>query len=327
MNAPNKQPFNANHSLDITLLCVIWNELLLLPYFINHYKKLGITHFIFIDNNSNDGTLEYLEGRKDVQITIYHEPSSYASANYGVKWVNNIMTKSLKNEWCLVVDIDELLILPNADTLQDLALKMETLDSNVLQTVLIDFYPLTLNGEEYKQEQSFFYHSCYYHKFTPETIWFKVAPDNSFEIKGGLRHTFSNKEKKPNSTSVCLTKKSFFKYNFYNTHELAAGMHWIMPRDFTCWWPPEKAYTRWNETNIHLKFYNSLMILAHFKFIKPNITTVFKQRVNRNQDWDSSKEYKMYLQNLTHTFHSPHLSTRFVEADALYQNTLNKLNL
>ena len=42
------------------LLCVLRDEYILLEYFINYYEKLGVTHFIFIDNNSIDESFQYL---------------------------------------------------------------------------------------------------------------------------------------------------------------------------------------------------------------------------------------------------------------------------
>ena len=54
----------------IILICVVKNELLLLEYFLTHYKTIGITHFIFIDNNSTDGSLEYIQNVTD-NILLY----------------------------------------------------------------------------------------------------------------------------------------------------------------------------------------------------------------------------------------------------------------
>ena len=312
--------------LDITVICVIWNELLLLPFFIEYYKKLGVTHFIFIDNNSQDGTIEYLKRQHDINLEIYYCKDSYSEANYGITWVNEVLNLHMRNMWCLVVDIDELLILPNIVVgLQDWVLQMEAQNTNVAQTCLIDFYPKQFDRDVYLSGESFFDHSCYFHKFDNNTIYTKIAPDNSREIKGGLRHVILNGKKKPNSNSVCLTKKSLFKYNFYATHNLSVGMHWLLPNDFTCWWPPEKAYSNWQETNKHLRINQQPLVIAHFKYLKPNIKQVFQQRVDRNQDWNNSSEYKIYLSHLTTSYYNLELSRAFNTSADLYEQTLYKI--
>jgi len=40
----------------VILICVVRNERVRLPYFFRYYRRLGITHFIIIDNGSVDGT-------------------------------------------------------------------------------------------------------------------------------------------------------------------------------------------------------------------------------------------------------------------------------
>ena len=37
----------------ITLISILRDELLLLPYFIDYYKKLGVNNFIFIEEESS----------------------------------------------------------------------------------------------------------------------------------------------------------------------------------------------------------------------------------------------------------------------------------
>ena len=71
-------------SASVVLVCVVWNELLLLQFFIDHYKTVGVEHFIFIDNNSDDGTTEYLISRDDVNIELYAERGSYRDAKFGI---------------------------------------------------------------------------------------------------------------------------------------------------------------------------------------------------------------------------------------------------
>ena len=309
----------------IILICVIWNELLLLQFFIDYYTKLGVTHFVFIDNNSTDGTIEYLITRDDLNIELYSDSGSYATAEFGLAWVNLILNETFQHKWCLVVDIDELLILKDGMSLSQLVLLMENSNTNIVQTVLVDFYPVVFDRDTLQLGSPFLTHSNCFHKFTKNTIRATLAPDGSLDVKGGVRHVMTNKQIKPNSSSVCLSKKSFFKYDFYKTHQLSVGMHWILPTDFTCWWPPERAYKNWNHTNQFLKFFKDVFVIAHFKYIKPNILDVFQTRINRNQDWNNSSEYKNYVNSAIPSFWDPEYSLTFENVSHLYNNTLHTI--
>jgi len=309
-------------SASVVLVCVVWNELLLLQFFIDHYKTVGVEHFIFIDNNSDDGTTEYLISRDDVNIELYAEHGSYRDAKFGIDWVNSILNETLQNKWCLVVDIDELLILKDGMLLPQLAVLMESVGANIAETVLVDFYPRAFDESVLQQGLSFFNHSNCFHKFTNNNILVRRAPDGSLDVKGGVRHVISNGQKKPNSSSVCLSKKSFFKYNFHKTHQLSVGMHWILPKDFTCWWPPEHAYHGWAESNVFLNFFKDIFVMAHFKYVKPDILNVFQARVDRNQDWNNSSEYRSYVNCATSSYFDPNLSVAYTCVSQLYSNTI-----
>ncbi len=42
------------------LFTVLRNEKVRLPYFLQYYRDLGIDHFLIVDNDSDDGSREYL---------------------------------------------------------------------------------------------------------------------------------------------------------------------------------------------------------------------------------------------------------------------------
>ncbi|MDP2083648.1 MAG: glycosyltransferase family 2 protein, partial [Gemmobacter sp.] len=53
---------------DILLCCCLRNERVRLPFFVEYYRKLGINHFLFIDNGSDDGSREWLAEQADVSV-------------------------------------------------------------------------------------------------------------------------------------------------------------------------------------------------------------------------------------------------------------------
>lgn len=100
---------------DIPLICVERNEISRLPHFLKYYRKLGITQFFFVDNNSDDGSLEFLLEQPDCHV--FWTDDSHNEAGSGVVWVHYLINNYLlKNQWCLHVDADEFLVYPNCET-------------------------------------------------------------------------------------------------------------------------------------------------------------------------------------------------------------------
>lgn len=68
---------------DVPLFCVQRNEMIKLPAFLEYYRNLGITKFIFIDNNSDDGSFEFLIEQPDCYV--YWTNDSYLQS---FSWIN-----------------------------------------------------------------------------------------------------------------------------------------------------------------------------------------------------------------------------------------------
>ena len=52
----------------ILLFVTVRNERVRLPYFLEYYRKLGVDHFVVIDNGSDDGSREYLAAQPDLSL-------------------------------------------------------------------------------------------------------------------------------------------------------------------------------------------------------------------------------------------------------------------
>ena len=315
-----KNEINEN---SITCICVMRDEELMINHFISHYIELGITHFIFIDNNSVDNSVEKLtEYSESHNIKIYKTSESYAENQYGLTWVNNILNSHLKNKWVLVVDMDELLYLRHNQSLFQIKEKMIKSNSNILPTLLLDFYPRNVNVPIYQNSKDFLSHSNFYDKFSSEKTIVYIGNTGEIVVKGGMRNRVYPNFKEP----VCITKKSFFFYDFYENYELQVGMHWILPKDFkpvtnNCW----NEYPNWRKCYTDLRYCNNMSILGHFKYLKPNLSQFFKTRVDRNQDWGGSTEYKIYLENECVDFYDDAYSRRYTDIEDLYENTIDKI--
>ena len=117
------------------------NERVRLPYFLDYYRRLGAEHFLIIDNDSQDGTADYLQAQPDV--SLWTTKASYARAAYGVDWLNWVLRQNAHRHWCLTVDVDEFLVYPFCDT-RPLRALTDWLDAGQVRSfgaMLLDMYP------------------------------------------------------------------------------------------------------------------------------------------------------------------------------------------
>ena len=67
---------------DILLFSTQRNEKVRLPFFLDYYRDMGVSHFFFVDNDSTDGSVEYLSQQPDVSVWLTR--ASYKKSRYGV---------------------------------------------------------------------------------------------------------------------------------------------------------------------------------------------------------------------------------------------------
>lgn len=147
----------------VTLSATVRNERLRLPYFFDYYRKLGIGHFLIVDNGSDDGTGEWLAAQPDV--SVWRATASYSSSRFGVDWINALLARYRHGRWSLVVDIDEFLIFPFCDTRPIDALT-DWLDSYAVRSfpaMMVDMYPKgAVAARPYREGQDPFEIACWF---------------------------------------------------------------------------------------------------------------------------------------------------------------------
>ena len=92
---------------DLPLLCPVHNDMRMLRSFLKHYRSIGVTRFIFIDDRSSDGSLEFLLEQPDTDI--FHSNVRFVDANRGRAWREMLAARYGKNRWYVNVDSDEYL--------------------------------------------------------------------------------------------------------------------------------------------------------------------------------------------------------------------------
>lgn len=178
---------------DIPMFSVEYNEMLRLPYFLEYYRQLGITHFFFVDNNSNDGSFEFLLAQPDCYV--FWTDTSYSEAGSGISWIHALLDKyALDGQWCIHADSDELLVYPHCETqpLPKIIKYLEDEQSQMMVSFMLDMYPkdlqMQLNANHSKSliDVSPYFYNDYEHRYQVECPYvhtlggifykFEVAP-------------------------------------------------------------------------------------------------------------------------------------------------------
>ncbi len=125
----------------ILAFVTVRNEMERLPFFLNHYRALGVDHFLFVVNDSDDGTLEFLNAQPDA--SVWATTASYKQSRFGLDWINGLLMRYGNGHWCLTLDADELLVYPHHETrpLQALTEWMDDQNLRALPAMMLDMYP------------------------------------------------------------------------------------------------------------------------------------------------------------------------------------------
>jgi hypothetical protein len=127
---------------DIPLVAQVRNARRYLPSFLAHYRKLGVTRFMFVDDRSDDGSAGYLAAMADVDL--YQSDISYMDSNRGILFKEEILRRYGANRWWLFVDVDEYLVYDGVEErgLSELIAVLERRKIKRLLAPLLDMYPL-----------------------------------------------------------------------------------------------------------------------------------------------------------------------------------------
>ncbi|MDQ2090364.1 glycosyltransferase family 2 protein [Marimonas arenosa] len=264
---------------DILLFSTQRNEKIRLPFFLKYYREMGVNHFLIVDNNSDDGSLEYLMKQPDV--SVWYTRKSYKRARFGVDWLNWLQWQHGHGHWCVVVDPDEFLIYPFCDSRPIRALT-DWLDASSIKSfsaMLLDMYPKgRIDAQPYREGQN----------PMEITSWFdsgnymieKNRKFGNLWIQGGPRARMFFREKP--EAAPALNKIPLVKWD--RRYAYVSSTHMLLPRGLNL------VYDEWGGEK-------ASGVLLHTKFLD-TFTAKATEELERKQHYAASQEYKAYAEIL-----------------------------
>ena len=282
------------------------NEALRLPAFLRHYRQLGADRFFIVDNDSSDGSPDYLSAQPDVHL--FRTENRYGDADSGTAWLNALLAQFGVGGWCVTVDIDELLVYPASERtpLRTLTSYLEQHGFDAFACMLLDLYPAgPLKDCRYAPADDLIEASPYFDSGPYEKSVVSLSP--GVLIRGGMRervfyadarargfgaqlydslldrlaHSLPFLRNTPplvarrRRTPPCLTKVPLVRWDDTSQY---LGMHWVSPKTVS----PDTG------------------VLLHFKFLADFHDRAMREAA-RGQHYEGSAEYRRYARTLAET--------------------------
>lgn len=126
---------------DILCFAAVRDEATQIGSFLDHHRKLGVDHFLVVDNASADGTADEL--RRQPDVSLWQTEQSYREARLGMDWLAWLLARHGHGHWCATLDADERLVYPHHDTrpLRELTNWLDRQGIEALAAQLLDLYP------------------------------------------------------------------------------------------------------------------------------------------------------------------------------------------
>lgn len=260
---------------DILCFTTVRNERIRLPYFLKYYRAMGVQHFFFVDNGSNDGTAKYLEKQPDV--SLWRTQASYKASAFGVDWLNRLQRRYAHGHWTLTVDADEFLVYPFCDT-RPLRALTDWLDASAIRSfgaMLLDMYPKgRIDAQPYREGQDPFEIASW---FDSANYGIKLNPLlRNLWIQGGVRARVFFADAPENAPA--LNKIPLVKWR--RSYAYISSTHALLPRGLNVVYGTDGGE-------------KASGVLLHAKFLH-TFTDKAAEELLRQEHYGDSVEYRAY---------------------------------
>lgn len=263
----------------IMVFSTIRNERVRLPFFLRYYRDLGVNHFVFVDNDSTDGSREFLAAQPDV--SLWHTTGSYKRARFGMDWINWLLAKHGHGHWTLCVDPDEFFVYPFCDT-RPLRALTDWLDASSIKSfpaMLLDMYPRgPIDARPYVEGQDPLEITQYF-----DSGNYTISRNRRFGnlwIQGGPRARVFFRDVPERAPA--LNKVPLVRWN--REFAYVSSTHMLLPRGLNL------VYDEWGGEK-------ASGVLLHAKFLD-TFAAKAEEEMSRNQHYANSHEYKAYKAGL-----------------------------
>jgi len=260
---------------DIVVFSTMRNERIRLSYFLRYYRELGVNHFVIVDNNSTDGSCEFMAEQSDV--SVWRTSDSYKKSRFGVDWLNWLLMKYGHGHWTLTVDVDEFLVFPFSDTRSIRALT-DWLDASLIPSfsaMLLDMYPKgRIDAVPYRSGQDPFEIATWF-----DSGNYTISKNEKYAnlwIQGGPRARSFFLESPENAPA--MNKVPLVRWDRKYTY--VSSTHSLLPRTLN------RVYDEWGGEK-------ASGCLLHAKFLD-TFGAKAKEELERGQHYANSHEYKAY---------------------------------
>jgi hypothetical protein len=280
-----KKPSPATSNL--VLFSTVRNEIYFIKHFIQHYRKLGIREYWFLDDHSTDGTLEFLAEQVDCGIirTNVRFGEEYQGKRFGIQARTLIPRKLFLDKWVLTADADEFLIIPpEFNSLEEITTMLDKIGLKAARAIMVDFFPKKLNLINSHSTQTHPFICNPYYDSCPDLDWPDLAPQPQQSINiHGVRVRLVQKLLEENLEMRNLKKD--YKYANFNKIPL---VRW------------SNSTTALTAHHINEPTSSKIQLMfAHFKFY-PGIQARIQEAIETKAYWNNSIEYKFLKLAMTH---------------------------
>lgn len=251
---------------DPILVVPVKNELNRMKLLYKHYRALGVTQFVVIDNDSTDGTFEWC--CQQVGTRVYRIKQPYQTERRNA-WIERVLALVGYDKWYIVVDSDELLDYVGSEIHPITELIKVAADNNYSRIVgyQVDMY----------NEHKLFSGGYKYEEIPSEYCWFDT---DSYSLKntvvnrrgsiidliiGGPRNRLFEIE-------IQLSKQSIF---YFTQKTIYCNSHYLSPlfrfEDLPCY-----------------------CVIRHYKFLE-NDKDEYLDRINKKNFAANSSLYKKQM--------------------------------